>query len=237
MKRYLIGALIIIFPILVHAQTAELEIAALSKRVKSGELTTSDYTSLASEFNKLLKDYDYPILPFNSNDKVEYVFIDELNEISKQVIYKRILEWAAINYGSLNAVLHYDDFETGKIIVKGNFDVPYVEDYLGWFGVEKVGITSNTCYQTCIFTIKENKVKTIIKDIEFNYQTRNYSSGSYIPDRTIKIDLEEYFPISDNEQIDWRGIISMLNHTDDMLRSYNKRLEDYINDYENDYNF
>lgn len=237
MKRHLLEAIILILPFLIHAQTNELEIAALSKRVKSGDLSTSEYTSLASEFSKLLKDYPYPSLPFNSNNKVEYIFINELNGLSKQAIYKRILEWAAINYGSLSAVLHYDDFETGKIIVKGNFDVPYIEDYLGWFGVEKIGITSNTCYQTCIFTIKENKVKTIIKDIEFNYQTRNYSSGSYIPDRTVKIDLEEYFPISDNKQIDWRGIISMLNHTDNKLRSYNSMLTDYINDYENDYNF
>lgn len=237
MKRQLLGAIIIIVPILIQAQTSDLEIEALSKRVKSGDLTTSEYTSLASEFNKLLKDYNYPSLPFNSYNKVEYGFVNELNGLSKQIIYKRILEWVAINYGSLNAVLHYDDFETGKIIVKGNFDVPYVEDYLGWFGVEKVGITTNICYQTCIFTIKENKVKTIIKDIEFNYQTRNFSSASYIPNRSIKIDLEEYYPISDNEQIDWKGIISMLNHTDNMLKSYNTMLIDYINDYENDYSF
>ena len=100
----------------------------MEQRYLSKQLDQPQYLELTQKWKALLTEFPYPDLPYNETTKqVEFELVYNLAGVPQEVIYKRVMEWAAISFGRLSEVLHYEDSETGKIILKGNFNVPYFD--------------------------------------------------------------------------------------------------------------
>ena len=159
MEKYIILILLSINSI-AYCQTEIAEKESVSNRYKSGELSIDAYRQYANDWQKMINEIGgYPNLPYDTVSKsIKFVEIQETG-LPKKINFNRIMEWAAINFGSLSHVLHYENYENGKIILKGNFDVTHKKEYKNFWGNSKEQLTVTTCYQTYIFTVKDNKIK------------------------------------------------------------------------------
>ncbi|KPL20399.1 MAG: hypothetical protein AMS23_11035 [Bacteroides sp. SM1_62] len=221
-------------------QTKELEMAHLYEMVKSGQITNVTFNTYGKEWNNLLAEMGgYPDLPYNERTKsIEFSQVLDLPNIDKRTIYNRILEWSALHFGSLNSVIHYDDFETGKIILKGWFGITYKFDTKSFWGIEKESISLSECSETYIFTIKDNKVKIEITNLQYESTIGGmYVAGSYIPESKTYRSIHSLYPITKDEPITWKGKLSLLEETKDNITLYLTSLYIYIENHINDYNF
>jgi hypothetical protein len=212
----------------------------LSTIIQSGIKSQVEITDLVAQWRKFKEEYGtYPNLPFNENNIIEYTFIYE-NNLDKAIVYDRILEWASINFGSLSAVLHYENFESGKIILKGFFEVLYVGDFMGGFWGNKIVERTATAKarQTYVLTIKDNKLKVQIIDIDFVIKYGGYFSGTiYVPAEDISLSINSLYPISNSEKLYWKSNLNRLNEVNTRINDLSNSLNEYINYYYKDYDF
>ena len=89
---------------------------------------------------------------------------------------------------------------------------------------------SGICYFTMVFTIKDGKLKSQVLNISYQYT-------DFVSNLTISRTLNSCFPISNNEQDEWKALITLVNETKESLNAVNDLVVDYIKDYENDYNW
>ena len=222
-----------------YGQTKELELDNMTKKYQNKELSLEKYMSNAKVWQDLIINMGgYPELPFDTNSgliKFEYVI---KTNTTKQVTYNRILEWGALTFGALSSVLHYEDLESGKIILKGSFDVTHKKSIVSFWGNMRENYVTTTCYQTYIFTIKEKKIKLQINNIIYEYNYSGYSTGgTYAPARTIKIPMTLLYPITNFKSTKWKENLDMLRVTNIKTIGISKNIEDYVNGYIEDYNF
>jgi hypothetical protein len=81
-----------------------------------------------------------------------------------------------------------------------------------------------------VFTIKDGKLRNQVLNISYQYT-------DFISDRTVSRTLNSCFPISSNEQDEWKAIITLVNETRESLNVVNDLLVAYIKDYKNDYSW
>ncbi len=248
-KIILIQTLFIIFALTVFSQTEKIETQYLQKKFENKEITQLEYQQIARDWHKLLNDLGgYPKLPYNENTSmIEFNILKSYPGINKEILFNRIIEWSAINFGSLSSVLHYKNFETGKIILKGSFDLSYKKDIKSYsfFGEEKEKetVSSINCYQTYIFTIKENKVKIEVKFLNYKYTTGGYTlSTMYVPESEHEISIHSLYPIASGKNsfyglFGWKGRLSILNQTNEEINTLVNRVDNYIKNFESDYKF
>jgi hypothetical protein len=238
-KLILIGYLILSLVIAI-GQTTVIERENLVNRHKSGELDLEKYKEFAQSLAKLepiLNDLSQ--LPIDSSGELSYSKVLELKGLNKKSIYNRIMEFGAINFGSLNAVLQYSDFESGKIIMKGYTDLIHkVDEYFLFSGIEET-LRSTKCFFTLIYTIKDNKVKINVRDILFKYDLNEKISGSYyVPAKTIEIPFKSIFPITNRDKsIEWKSNLDMLKQANVTINLMISKTNHYINNIEVDYGF
>ena len=79
-----------------------------------------------------------------------------------------------------------------------------------------------------VFTIKDGKLKSQVLNISYQYT-------DYVSDQSINRSLNSCFPISNNEQNEWKALITLVNETRENLNGVNELVVDYIKEYENDY--
>ena len=162
-------------------------------------------------------------------------YVKDYAGINKTTIYNRILEWSATNFGSLGSVLHYENPETGKIILKGRININYLYEYKSFWGVEKDWVGSSECTQTMVFTVIDGKLKIELSNLEYIW--------SYLPDGflstpvTVSSSLFELYPITNGEPSTWRGKISLLKETDNKIDFLILLLDNYIRGHVEDYIF
>lgn len=216
-----------------QAQTFEHEKAYLNNLHKNKRITSDEFREKANKFFNLIQEMGgYPDLPYNDKKgKMEFNFIQE-HPSSKNIIFNRVLEWAALTFGRIDAVLHYKDFDSGKIILKGRFNVVFIEDYRRLFGGTAETLEERNCEQTYIFTIKDGKLKIEIIQLVYTYEYYNsINNGSY----TVPID--RVYPITRGDAKDWKGDLNMLKETEKNITFLIQSLEKYISDYDKDYRF
>ena len=221
---------LVILSIPASTQTLDLESMNLQQKFITGEWTQEKYLSKASDFRVLLKDMGgYPELGYRlETGQIEYKYILEVIP-DKDVVFRRINEWAAMKFGSLGAVLHYSDLSSGKIILKGNFDVNFRDDFK-FFWTKFESIRRKTCYQTYVFTIVDQRVK-----IEINNVRYEISLG--YENMTSTISINEIYPITNSPSISWKSNLDMLYQTKNHLSSFAGEVQSYINNFEEDYEF
>ncbi len=238
MKTLIISTIVVLFAFMtMQAQTVEMEKANITKKFEKGELTQTEYREFANKWNQFINEIEkYPDLQYNKSKQIiEFEFVFEFN-LSKEVIYKRVMEWAAINFHTVEAATRYNDFESGKIIFKGNFDVPHIGMYKNFWGNQKETTTETKCYQTYLFTVKDNKLKVNIIDIYYERKFSYYYT-SYYYDRTIKIPINYVYPITSHKYEVWKEKIDLLEQTSNQINRLSNNLNLYIIDYSKDYKF
>jgi len=224
----------------VIGQTQKLEEANLHEMVTSGKLITTEYSSYGKKWNNLLEEMGgYPELPYNENtNTIEFSQVFEFPGIDKKTIYNRILEWSALTFGSLNAVLHYENFETGKIILKGMFEITYRLETKSFWGFEKESISRSECTETYIFTIKDNKLKIEIANLMYEYTVGGMSlAGTYYPESKTIRSIHSLYPITKDDPVTWKGKLNLLVETSDKINSLLTSLYLHLENYADDYDF
>ena len=218
-------------PQLLHSQTFELEKKSLNSLIESGKYSQEELKVIGAAWNNLLEDFGgYPELPYNPVTKnIEYIKVDTFHGIQKKDIYRRVKEWVAINYGSINSVLHYEDYDSGKIIVKGRFSVLVDDRYKNIWGNAKETVISLKCYHTVIFTVKEGRMKTEYRDIEYESESGGYAAGTYyVPVSTIKYDMTMLYPITAKDKSTWVSRLSTLKQTTSSVEASQESIKIYI---------
>jgi len=221
------------------SQTKQNEEQNINAIIKSKTISQEAITNLAADWRNFLIDYGtFPVLPYNEkNNEIEYTFINNY-ELNKEVIMNRILEWAALNFGALDAVLHYKNIESGKIILKGSFFIVHREDFINFWGNKKETLDTKECLQTYTFTVKNNKLKVQVNNISYDYTTSAYAVGSnYYPSRTIKFSMNTLYPITNYDKVKWKENLDILEQTGNRITRLTDNLDLYIKEYSNDYSF
>ncbi len=104
MKTFLIFLLFFIAKIS-FSQTEIIEKENIANRYQNGEFTIEKYQQYGKDWRALIEDLGgYPNLPYdNKSQIIKFEYVIE-TEMSKKIIYDRILEWSAISFGSLSDV-------------------------------------------------------------------------------------------------------------------------------------
>ena len=235
-------AIILLFTIQasVFCQTEAAEKANMNTKYQNNEFDAERYKFLGEKWRELINEMGgYPELPYNSEtNEIEFLYIFDYPGLTKEQIFQRIQEWAAISFGKYSEVVDYLDIGTGKIIVKGWTNIVHRQDYYNFFFGKREQVVRKKCFFTYIFTLSGNKLKVQVVNISYEYQAGGYQSGStYIPVSTMKFSIHSLYPITDDDYRSWKEHLDMLKQTDFEIRVTTKYLDTYIKDIKTDYDF
>jgi len=217
------------------SQTQDIEKESLNSRYQAKEFTQLEYKDMVFAWRDLTDSIPYPQVPYDSaSKKMEYEFVHSLEGIPRETIVNRVSEWAAVTFGSTQALLTHQD-EASRLVLNGSIEVLFPDQGLVWKNswagyVEKEIQNSSICYFTLVFTIREGKMRSQVMNLNYQY-TDPIKELSY--DRA----LTSFFPISKHQKDKWRGIITLINETKKSLDIMTASLVTYIKDYKNDYSW
>jgi hypothetical protein len=217
------------------AQTLGQEYKSMMDRYLAKEMSQLEFRDLTFAWRALIDSAGYPDIPYDSlNNKVEYVFTNSLEGISRQTIVNRVSEWAAISFGSTNRLLT-EQGSSSRLIINGYMEIFFPDLFMvyknAWRGyVETEMQNSSICYFTMVFTIREGRMKSQILNISYEYT-------DFISDRSIRQNLISFFPISSSEKDEWKAIIGLMHETRRSLHAMMDTLMQYIQSYEQDYSW
>ena len=217
------------------SQTLDLEYKHMMNEYMSGELTQIEFRDLSFAWRDLIDSTGYPLIPYDSVSKrVEYTFVSALDGFPRETIVNRISEWAAVAFGSTDGLLTTQG-NTSRLILNGSMEVLFPDIFLvyknAWRGyVETEQQNSSLCYFTMVFTVKEGRMRSQFLNLSYEYT-------DYLNNRTVSRSLNSCFPISENEQGEWKAIITLVNETEKNLAALVEQLNTYIRDFENDYSW
>jgi len=237
------NTLLFIFAIytqIIFSQTIDIEKANLDKRYQSGGITQLEYQELGKNWREVIKSLGgYPDLPYDTiSNEIEFEFIKTFPSLDKKTIYNRIMEYSALSFGSIDAVLHYSNLETGKIIIKGWFELIHMADIPNFWGEKKEVIKKEKCYFTYLYTIKDGKLKIQIVNLNYKYTVDGYISSSiYIPTRDEEFSIRTLYPITSADPMLWKARLDILKQTNIKIKSLTDRLTTYIINKDYDYGF
>jgi hypothetical protein len=215
------------------SQTLKKEYETMMNRYTSKQMTQLEFRDMSFAWRALMDSVGYPEVPYDSvSKKIEYTYFNSLEGIPRETIVNRVSEWAAVSFGSPNALLTHQG-EASRLILNGYIEVFFQDMGLVWKNswrgyVQEEMQNSGLCFFTMVVTIREGEMKTQIMNISYDYT-------DYVSDRTVSRTLASCFPISNNEQDEWKAIITLLNETSGGLESMMNLLNAYIRDFENDY--
>ena len=218
-----------------YSQTQNLEKEALMQRYQAKEFSQLEYKEMVFAWRDLTDSIAYPSVPYDSvSKKVEYDFEHSLDGIPRETIVNRVSEWAAVTFGSTQALLTHQD-EASRLILNGSIEVLFPDQGMVWKNswagyVEKEVQNSSICYFTLVFTIREGKMMSQVVNL-------NYQYSDPISERSYDRPLTSFFPISKHEKDEWRAIITLINETKKSLDIMTGLLVSYIKDYQNDYSW
>lgn len=227
MKKTLLIFITLFAFIEAFSQSLDIERQTVDSLLKSGTLNVSQTLQLRNNWLAFTANYKYPELPLNITGETDFTDIMDLNNFNKQIIFQRCLEWSAINYFNIL----YKDPESGKIIATGLMNLTHSAEYASGFG-KKESPTHTSVTYTMILTIKDNKIKFNITNIEYTFS--NYSES--LDEMTFSFD--SLFPIVLKDKMQWKRYITVLNETrDKVFIKLKTSMSDYVKTYEIDNKF
>jgi len=235
MKHMLYSVILLLLYIMMPAypQTLDMEYKYMMDEYKSGALTQVEFRDMTFAWRDLIDSIGYPQVPYDSVGKeVEYTFVSSLEGIPRETILNRISEWAFLSYGSTDGLVTRQG-TTSRLILNGSMEVLFPDMVLvyknAWRGyVESEGQNSSICYFTMVFTIKEGRMRS-------QFLNPFYEYTDHVNNTTVSRSLNSCFPISENEQDEWKAIITLVNKTEENLAALVEQLNTYIRDFEDDY--
>lgn len=230
---YLIALLCSSLGIPALSQNLKMEYKSMMDRYLAKEMNQMEFRDMSFSWRALMDSVGYPEIPYDTvSRKVEYVFIHNLQGIPRETIVNRVSEWAAVSFGSTDGLLTRQG-STSRLILNGYMEIPFPDLFMvwknAWVGyVEKELQNSSICYFTMVFTVKEGRMKSQVMNLSYEYT-------DFINDRSISKNLVSLFPISSNEEDEWKAIIGLVNETRTSLQAMMDLLIEYVKDYEDDY--
>ncbi len=221
MKR-LIFLLFLPLTLSLFAQNDSIEKKTIYDHFVKNRMYVEDFSKIGNKWNKALEAINgYPVLPFNEEDKIEYVFVEDFKSMDKTQLFNRVLEYLSITYGFIPAYL-YSNQNDGKIICTQSID-----------------LSANSKYTfSYIITIKDEKMKIEFINIVFAIKSGGYYSGDvWIPDANTTTPVEAIFPIILKEQSEWNFYLNLIRQIDDHCREDVVNLKAYIVNYQSKYSF
>lgn len=105
-------------------------------------------------------------LPINEETGlISFVYVVQVNDLSKDELYSRAREWFTVKYNSADAVLQMEEKENGLLIGYAFTDMTIMEAGLG--DIEKM-------YYTIKIYTKDGRYKCVITDIRFQSYESEY---------------------------------------------------------------
>ncbi len=214
MKIY-IFLLILLVNSNLFGQTDSLEKAVLYNKLISKEITEADFSKIWAQWNQKISKEKYPDLPLDQNGQVHYVFINEFKGYDKAKLFDRTQEWLSINYGLLPASMYFN-LENGKIILRNSLNL----------------LKNYSCAYTLIISLKDEKIKLELISLMYDaYYEGDYASG--IPDKTIRLNINEVYPIILKKPSEWNNDFLLFKTTNQLFNAEIKNLGDYIQSFDN----
>lgn len=211
----------------------------LSEKYQNGDITLERYRELSKRWTDLIELFgSYPDMPYSSElNSILFEYVLD-NSYSKEINFNRIKEWGAIYFIDFENVLRYENFNSGKIILKGYFEIPFLYD-VRFMGIKLLNNTVEKAIstQTYVFTIKENKVKVEISGI---YYEIIYTDPGIGVEVTYRRGIDAVYPVTQLGEgifLDWDAKLSLLKNTKEQIEELVQSLDNYIKGYENDYDF
>jgi hypothetical protein len=212
LMRNLFIPLFLLIGISVFSQNDSTEKAILHKRVVSNQITQAEFARIANNWNRITTSVNgYPELPFNQGGQVHYVFLNNFENIKKDLLFHRTLEYLAVNYGLLPNFM-YSNEQDGKIIFTNSFnaDNRYTFNYTG------------------VISVKDSRMMIEFIKISLSVDTEWGQSTSGI---------EKTFPIITRRMQEWQPTLNMLKKVDEFFNSEINGLSEFIRNYETNYSF
>lgn len=204
--------LFLLIGISAFGQTDSIEMAIMHNRVISNHITQADFARIANNWNRITTSVNgYPELPFNQGGQVHYVFLNNFENIKKDLLFHRTLEYLAVNYGLLPNFM-YTNEQDGKIIFTNSFNAD----------------KRYTCNYTGVISLKESRMMIEFIKISLSVDTEWGQSTSAI---------EKTFPIITKRMQEWQPALSILKKVNEFFESEITGLNLFIENYEFNYNF
>jgi len=207
--RNIIFTLTIILSLPLSGQNDSIEKATIYNQFLSEKITLDEYRKKGRKWNETIKSFGtYPQSPVNDEGKVQYDYNIHVKDWSKEKLFKKTMEWLAINHGMIPTYV-YSSLEDGKIIysTSGPFKLSY----------------------TFVITIKKENVIIEYHNVSFERTTGGYynSNDVWIPEKTLPIDINHIFPIVNNKPTMWplylvkvKGMNNHFNNSIDVFIKY-----------------
>jgi hypothetical protein len=213
---------------IVNAQNDSIDADYLSKQYLKGDFTIDKYQKLAKTWRDAIASVNgYPILPYKSDiQDIKYEYYFTFDSLDKNIIYNRILEFMSLKYANLASVIDYQDYDLGKIIIKARNPI-------------KAHRSNRLYYLTNYrFTLIENRMKLEISQLSFDYEYNSYTMGeTTFYNYLINEPVRKYYPITKNDSEYWQEYMQILKATKDDIESTAAKIEAFIQDINEDYNF
>lgn len=218
-------------------QTVEIESAYINKGIAEKKWDPPQMAARGKMWQQLR--HTYPVFPYDTVTKKLHVEnIITFPGVKKEIAFRRIKEWAAINYGKLTSVLEYEHEASGKIIIEGYSEVNYTGTTMTYRGKLKPSPESIDLYYSLVLTIVEGKAKIEYKNLKYRSFISGFSMGTYyVPSEYVNMSFGYMFPIVANDPDSWNGYIDLLKNSLAVLNTTAPSIEAYVRDSENDYRF
>lgn len=223
----------------VCGQTVAMEKAMLNQALKDGSLTTQEVTDRV----RMLRELEgvYPVIELDTATREILVpeRVITFPGVTKDRAFKRVKEWGALKFGSLDAVTDYEDAETGKIILEGWVSVWHSASYKNIWGTVKTFPEERQVLFSLVITVKDGKAKMRWENLKYKHRIPGYFSTSniYVPAQEFIYPVYTAFPLAMSDPGTWKGKIDLLNNTLLELNATYPSLEKYVRTVDDDYRF
>lgn len=221
--------MLIILALHIYSQSVEAEKQSINSRLMTGKISGDQASQLLKKWNAFIAKHSYPEIKIDTNTmSPDFSEILTFPNSDKKITYQRCLQWMAINF----FVLTYSDFESGKIIGNGYFNLTHSEEIPVGFTNKEIRQIQTSVNYTLVLTLKDNKVRYNIQDISYSF------TGFSDTIDEITYTINSIFPINTFEQRQWLKFITLLKGTNNKFSIVLKNsLVTYVNDAANDLNF
>ncbi len=222
MRTIIVSIIILLISFNMYGQTDSIEQSIVYKKALSMEITGPEYSKIVKDWVAAVKrSKGYPRLQVNNDGKVQYSFIKEFPNVSKKLLYNRILEWLSVSYGIFSSYL-YSNQEDGKIICSISLKV----------------YDNTTSSFTYVISIKDNKILVNIMNLGYQVTTiGHYSGDTWIPDSSYYSGIDQVFPIILKEPLKWNYYLDLMATINKQLNNEMDILSDYLTNYDARYVF
>lgn len=238
MKTFFLSVGLCVVVGVVSGQSIAAERAILNTALKEGLLSAPEVT----ERVRALKDLEpiYPVLPMDTaTGKVEVSTVITFPGVTKAQAFKRVKEWAALNFSDLESVIDYEDVEMGKIILEGGVQVWYSATMKNVWGAAKSMPEERWLLFSLVVTVKDGKAKVEYKNLQHRHTIPGYinAANQYVPKQEFLYPMSFLLPLAWSAPATWKGTIDLLNKSMSELNATAPSLEKYIREVVVDYGF